>query len=248
MENEIMEVFFSETEAKTLNLKIARVSVHRNFNAKALLSIIEREKVEIVRLKIVNPGREIYSTLEQLPFDYYIQNILHIFERPPFEVQPAFEMPENLSFVSYEKGMESILEQLVLDTFAQHDGAYFFHPQSNKIYSPADELKSMCAYLTSQYNNEHNRWTKLLLHHNEFVGFVSYVISNNIATGDMFGVASHFQKKGLGKLIGNYVLHTFYDKTVRNNIQIQKFESLNLHYSLGLKPTAFAINIIIDVR
>ena len=235
------DIFISETECDILKLRIGRLDVENQFSEEGVTQAIQDNGLNVLRIKIENPSREIYSRLEALPYPYLLLNISHAFESRPGREHISEDFTD-ITFIDYTEEHTQTMKTIVRESFSTHDGSYFYNPHIRGYYTPSDELRSMAEYISQNYHNGANRWSKLVLYKNKPVGFVSYILRGDTAYGDMFGVMPEYQSFGIGRKIGIYVLNHFTDKTVKNTIQIQNFKSLGLHYSLKMKPVGTVLN------
>jgi len=237
----------SNSEYEILGLKIGRISFERKFNQEDIINCIVENNLDILRIRIENPDRDIYALLDYLPYKYYLLNILQVFEFS-FNSDPEPMQLHQLFFKSYiSQEDKSTMIDLVKKSFATNGGSYYYNPGSVGKYSSADEINSMAAYMAEQFHDDITRWTKLVYYNDAVVGFVSYYLNEQFAVGDMFGVLPEYQKMGIGREIGNYVLHELGKiKRVKNCVHIQHTASLNLHYSLGMHPTGVVLNFHIN--
>jgi hypothetical protein len=234
------KLIISQTECELLKLKVGRLNLIETFKPEDLVFHFEQNGLDILRIRIENPERNIYSLLDQLPYKYYLLNVSQIFE---FGGNVLISNKSGISFKNYFPVDRHLMKEIVRKSFANHDGSYYFNPRVKGIYSNLDELNSMVEYISDQYHNENKRWTKLVYFEGVAVGFVSYILDENLAQGDMFGVLPEFQQLGIGKEIGIYVVNEIgVNRVIRNNVQIQQIKSLNLHYSLGMKPVGINVN------
>jgi hypothetical protein len=234
-----MKVIISESECKILGLKVARIELNNSFDVKEIIDVFNNYQINLLRLKIINPNKDIYFRLTELNIPYYLMNISTIFYSDANRVLLA-EDCENFRFVNYTQQHEEILKASAFDIFRGNGGAYFNNPHTAEIYNNEDELKALSEYISKQFTNDKNIWTKLIFDEDTIAGFVSYTIENNYALGNLFGVLPKYQSKGLGKKIGTFVLNNFIGTDVYNYVQIQHYPSLSLHYSLNMKPVGVA--------
>jgi len=235
------DLIISGLECELLGLKIGRLDVKEKVHVDYVIECIRTHNLDLLRLKIENPIRELYSHLDRLPYNYYLLNISQCFEAKKNTLN-SNESFDNVLFQDYTQEYQEVMKEIVMKSFSTHDGSYYYNPKVSGIYNSSDELNSMAVYMSNEFHDGEHRWAKLVFAGEIPVGFVSYKITGEVATGDMFGVLPEYQRSGIGRKIGIYVLSQLSNKTVRNYVQIQQIPSLNLHYSLGMKPTGIVLN------
>jgi hypothetical protein len=103
-----MKVIISESECKILGLKVARIELNNSFDVKEIIDVFNNYEINLLRLKIINPNKDIYFRLTELNIPYYLMNISTIFYSDANRVLLA-EDCEDFRFVIYTQLYEEIL-------------------------------------------------------------------------------------------------------------------------------------------
>ena len=117
-------IFHSIKESKLFNLKFGRYEGVLNETEKLREQIIN-EQFDFVRLKILNPGENLFVLLHKIGFAFHLLDIhrlynldLHTYQVPPLELS-------EMEFVICDGANQAQMKQLVIDTYTELPMGFF---------------------------------------------------------------------------------------------------------------------------
>ena len=196
----------SEKESKLFNLKFGRYEGIMH-NPQLLRHQILNEQFDFVRLKLLNPGEDLFVFLNQIGFPFHLLDIHRLYDLDlhTYDI-PEMEVPE-MEFVPCDGSQIEQMKQLIKDTYTEVPMGYFRSELIEKYFPVHLQIENFASHISENYFEQGNpaKHGWLIKLNEEFIGCAATEFKNEKSYTPYIGLLPHFRKKHLFTNIARYL-------------------------------------------
>ena len=199
-------IIHSESESKLFHIKFGRYEGVLQ-NPELLRQQITDEQFDFVRLKILNPGDNLFVLLNRIGFPFHLLDIhrlynldLHTYEIPPLE------LPE-MEFVTYDGSQTELMKQLLKDTYSEVPMGFFRNEMLEKYFPIKLQVENFAAHIAANYLGQGNPAKRgwLIKLNGEFIGCAATEFKGENSYTPYIGLLPEYRQKHLFTNIARYL-------------------------------------------
>ena len=199
-------IIHSPSESKLFNIKFGRYEGVLDRPEEMYLQILG-DKFDFVRLKISNPGDDLFLLLDRIGFPFYLLDIhrLYDLDLTTYEI-PPMEIPE-MEFTVCNGSQKEQMKQLVRDTYTESPMGFFRNEMLEKIFPVQLQIENFASYISENFVEQGNPAKRgwLIKLNNEFIGCACTEFKNLHSYTPYIGLLPQFRKKHLFTNIARYL-------------------------------------------
>ena len=202
-------ILYSENESKLFNLKFGRYEGVL-YQPELLREHILKGQFDFVRLKILNPGDELFVLLNRTDFPFHLLDIHRIYtlDLHNYEV-PAPVHPE-IEFIDCDSSHSEQMKQIIVDSYMGAPMGYFRNELIEK-YFPLDlQIENFASYIANNYVEQGNpgKHGWLIRMNGEYIGCTATEFMNLDSHTPYLGLLPEFRKKNLFTDVARFLQRT----------------------------------------
>ncbi len=196
----------SEKESTLFNLRFGRYEGPVPDAVQMRQQILDGQ-YDFVRVKLLNPGDDLFLFLNEVGFTYHLLDIHRLYDLDlhSYEV-PALELPE-MEFIACNGTQQEQMKQLVRDTYTESPMGFF---KSNVIdqYFPLNlQIENFATYLADNYIEEGNpgKHSWLIRLNGDFIGCAATEFKGEKSYTPYIGLLPAVRRKHLFTNVARYL-------------------------------------------
>ncbi len=191
-------IFFSEQESQLFKVRFGRYEGILE-SLSELRSEIISAKYDFVRIKLKDPGNNLFVRLHELNFPFQLLDI-HRFYSRDFQEFPASK-PTNspVHLIRHEGSLSEEIKHMVLQTFDEHPMGFFTNEVVEKYFPVSLQLQNVAEYIATHHCHTINpgKQSWLIKVNDEMAGCSSTVFLGDEAYTTYIGLLPQYRKKSI---------------------------------------------------
>ncbi len=199
-------IIHSENESKLFGIKFGRYEGGLS-NPEAMRQQILDDRFDFVRLKIMNPGDDLFVLLHRIGFPFHLLDIhrLYNLDLHTYDI-PALELPE-MEFVACDGSQTEQMKQLVKDTYTEMPMGFFKNEMLEKYFPLQLQLENFAAHIAGNYQEQGNPAKRgwLVKLNGTYIGCAATEFKGENSYTPYIGLLPDYRKKHLFTNIARYL-------------------------------------------
>ena len=191
-------ILHSENESKLFKIKFGRYEGVLD-KPEALRQQILNERYDFVRVKILNPGDNLFVLLNRIGLPFHLLDIhrLYNLDLPTYDVPPPVH-PE-IEFIDCDGSQRALMKQIIMDSYTGAPMGYFRNELIEK-YFPVDlQIENFATFIADNYIEQGNpgKHGWLIRMNGEYIGCTATEFMNLDSHTPYLGLLPQFRKNYL---------------------------------------------------
>lgn len=205
-------ILHSEKESKLFNLKFGRYEGQVP-DATAMRTEILNAGFDFVRVKLLNPGDDLFLFLDKVGFKYHLLDIhrlydldLHAYQVPPLDI-PGME------FIACDGSQKQHMMKLVSDTYTEWPMGFFKNELIEQHFPLNLQVQNFAGHIADNYIEQGNpgKHGWLIKLNGEFIGCSATEFKGDKSYTPYIGILPHNRRKHLFTNIVRYMQQAMKD-------------------------------------
>ncbi len=240
----------SKEESDALGYKIARGTGESLLSPEKLLTNLEKEEIDVLKLSLSDSTADLYTQLDQLKLPYYLLGI--VIEYKSNFSRNAYKpyLNEHIEFEEYLGKDPKPFKELVNKVFSNSPGSFYTNPGLIGIQDEAKQIACLANYVSTLNKTTNDQYyTHLIKFKGELAGFVTSYQKGSGGAATYAGLLKKFEGKGLYLDLVNFIQN--YGKEIGQKwgkayVQIQNTVVQKIFHKQGLVPHNYILNIHVN--
>lgn len=245
-------IVYSEKESSLFNVKFGRYEGPLP-DALAMRQQIINEQFDFVRIKILNPGEDLFIQLNRLGFPFHLLDIhrlynldLHTYDVPPLE------LPE-MEFITCDGSQAEQMKALISETYTESPMGFFRNQVLEQYFPLHLQISNFATYIAANFigtgNPSKRGWVIKL--NGEVVGCAATEFKGENSYTPYIGLLPQFRRKHLFTNIARYLQQAMKDGGCRYATGSARLHNLASQVNFereGQKYTSHDYVFMVDAR
>lgn len=205
-------ILHSISESKLFNIKFGRYEGKLQSPEILRQQIIE-EHFDFVRLKLLNPGEDLFVLLNRIGFPFHLLDIhrLYNLDLRTYHI-PDLELPE-MEFIPCTGSTQEHMKQLIKDTYTEAPMGYFRNELIEQYFPLHLQIENFAGHIAANYIEQGNpaKRSWLVKLNDEFIGCAATEFKGEQSYTPYIGLLPHCRKKHLFTNIARYLQRAMKD-------------------------------------
>jgi hypothetical protein len=246
-------VIYSDKESLLFNVKFGRYEGVLT-DPIALRDEIIQGGYDFVRVKLLNPGDDLFIQLNRIGLPYHLLDIhrLYTLDITTYNV-PPLELPD-MKFIPVTAANASVLKQLIADTYTEWPMGFFRNEMLEQVFPRHLQIENFAAYIATNYldvsgNPSRRSWVIQL--NGDTIGCAATDFKGQDSYTPYIGLLPQYRKKHLFTNIARYLQQTMKDSGVRYTTGSARLHNLASQVNFereGQKYTSHDYVFMLDAR
>ena len=239
----------SSAESAIMGYTIARGNNHSLVDAEQLVSQLQQQRVDVLKLNLTDTLPNLYQQLDALKLPYYVLGMVVEF-KAIFKDEPIAYINEEITFEEYLGTDETLFKQLVATIFSEVAGSYYINPHLPITDSERLNAQCLAEYLCTQNSKyDVNKYTHLVYLKGKLAGFITSYKQGSGGGVTYAGVLPQFARKALFPDIISFIQN--YGRSIGQKWgifhgQLQNSAALKTYCRAGLMPVGHGLSVHVN--
>lgn len=246
-------VIYSEKESLLFNVKFGRYEGMLT-DAEALRNSVLQGGYDFVRLKLLNPGDDLFIQLNRIGLPYHLLDIhrLYNLDLTTYTV-PPLEVPD-MQFVPVTGTNAATLQQLITDSYTESPMGFFRNDMLEQVFPLQLQIENFASYISTHYHDvtgNPSRRSWIIQLQGDTIGCAATDFKGENSYTPYIGLLPQHRKKHLFSNIARYLQQTMKDAGCRYATGSARLHNLASQVNFereGQKYTSHDYVFMIDAR
>ncbi len=205
-------IAYSEKESRLFNLRFGRYEGLLTEPEKLRRQIMD-DKFDFVRVKILNPGDDLFLLLNRIGFPFHLLDIHRLYDLDLHNYQvPLLELPE-MEFIACDGSQKEQMKKMVIDTYTEWPMGFFKSDIIEKYFPLNLQIENFANHIAENYIEQGNpaKHGWLITLNGNFIGCAATEFKNDKSYTPYIGLLPQMRRKHLFANIARYLQQAMKD-------------------------------------